>query len=57
MKIRYFKRIKNGVLDGVARAESNSFAEQLINEGYTEISREKYRVLVSKDLLISYRCD
>lgn len=57
MKIRYFKRIKNGVLDGIARAESNSFAEQLINEGYTEISREKYRVLVSQDLLISYRCD
>lgn len=57
MKIRYFKRIKNGVLDGVARAESNSFVEQLINEGYTEISREKYRVLVSQDLLISYRCD
>ena len=52
---RYFKRVKNGVLDAVGRAESKEYADKLINDGFTEISKERYIKIMSYDLYISYR--
>lgn len=52
---RYFKRVKNGVLDAVGRAETEEYANKLINDGFTEISKERYIKIMSHDLYISYR--
>ena len=45
MKTRYFKKTKNGVLDAI------------INEGFEEISKERYTELIAQDLYISYRIE
>lgn len=57
MKVRYFKKTKNGVLDAIGRAETEKYAEKLINEGFEEISKERYTELIAQDLYISYRIE
>ncbi len=57
MKVRYFKKTKNGVLDAIGRAETEKYAEKLINEGFEEISKERYIKLIAQDLYISYRIE
>ena len=54
MKVRYFKKTKNGVLDAIGRAETAQYAEKLIKEGFEEISKERYIKLIAQDLYISY---
>lgn len=54
---RYFKRVKNGVLDAVGRAESKEYADKLINKGFVEISKESYVKIMSQDLYITYMFD
>lgn len=57
MKVRYFKKTKSGVLDAIGRAKSEQYAEKLINEGFEEISKERYKELIAQDLYISYRIE
>ena len=57
MKTRYFKKTKNGVLDAIGRAETEQYAAKLINEGFEEISKERYTELIAQDLYISYRIE
>ena len=57
MKVRYFKKTKNGVLDAIGRAETEKYAAKLINEGFEEISKERYIKLIAQHLYISYRIE
>ena len=57
MKVRYFIKSKNGVLDAIGRAKTEQYAEKLIKEGFEEITRERYIKLMEGDLYISYRIE
>lgn len=54
---RYFKKSVNGVLDAVGRAVTNEYAQKLVDEGFEEISKERYERLIASDLYISYRIE
>ena len=56
-KIRYFKKVANGVLDAIGRAKTEGYAEALTSEGFEEISKEAYLRLINRDLYISYRIE
>lgn len=51
---KYFKKIKNGVLDGIGRAETIEYAEMLLRLGYEEINKEFYVKIMGMDLYINY---
>ena len=57
MKVRYFIKSKNGVLDAIGRAKTEQYAQKLISEGFEEIERERYIKLMKGDLYISYRIE
>ena len=57
MKVRYFIKSKNGVLDAIGRAKTEQYAEKLVKEGFEEIGKERYMKLISQDLYISYRIE
>lgn len=57
MKVRYFIKCKGNVLDAIGRAKTEKYAEQLLSEGFEEISRERYLRLMDGDLYVSYRIE
>ena len=57
MKVKYFKKVVNGVLDAVGRAITEEYAEALISDGFEEIDKEYYLRIMSKDLYIAYRIE
>ena len=53
--VRYFKKIKNGMLDGIGRAKTAEYAEMLLNLGYEETTQEYYvNIMNNYDLYINY---
>lgn len=57
MEARYFIKCKGNVLDAIGRAKTKEYAEQLLKEGFEEISREYYLRLMNGDLYVSYRIE
>ena len=55
--VRYFKKVKNNVLHGVGRAETEAYAAELIADGYVEVSKEYYQKIMRMDLYIVYRIE
>ncbi len=52
--IRYFKRIRNNLLDAIDEGYSEEYISELFKKGYTEISAEEYKSKMGKDLRIIY---
>ena len=52
--IKYFKKTKNGMLDGIGRAETAEYAEMLLHLGYEETTQEYYIKIMNADLYINY---
>ena len=52
-----FKKVKNGVLDGIGYAKTEEYAEVLRQDGYKEIPKETYQRLMQKNLSVVYRLE
>ena len=52
--VRYFKKTRNGVLDGIGRAKTTEYAEMLLRLGYEETTQEYYTEIINASLYINY---